>query len=88
MCRNNAEKTRLRRERGSDPKRVWSTGDGETCLDCPEPRARVMTRKQAEPIGEFVNPGIAVTKVPPVLRPSLRNMFGDERGETWLATDW
>jgi len=50
--------------------------------------ARVMTRKQEEPIGEFVNPGIAVTKVPPVLRPSLRNMFGDERGETWLATDW
>jgi len=50
--------------------------------------ARIMTPKQEEPIGEFINHGIAVTKVPPVLRPSLRNMFGDERGETWLATDW
>lgn len=51
-------------------------------------RSTVMTPKQEEPIGNFTNPGVKVTIVPPVLRPSLRNLFGDELGETWLATDW
>lgn len=50
--------------------------------------ARIMKPKHEEPIGEYVNHGVKVTMVPPVLRPSLRNMFGDERGEKWLATDW
>jgi hypothetical protein len=79
------------RERAKEaPRRVAAT------LQPPKPKTTptvAMKRqwsppKMQEPIGPTVNNGVTVTKVQSLMRPSLRNLFGDETGAQWLATDW